>query len=233
MRASAIAGGAAWLGNDAVPDEAPRRQVELPAFSIGATEVSLGQYQAFVDAGGYRDPALWSASGLAWLEDHAEVEHADRALGRTSEHPVFLISRFEAEAFCAWAGGRLPTEWEWERAARGISGGKYSWGDEPKDHFGNWYSAGKYAFLEGYMTWSVDEARPETRTREDGVNYAGNVWEWTSSTYHHDAVGGGDTPWDVIRGGSWINLPSYCTATHREPARPEERRETLGVRCAW
>lgn len=228
-----IPAGPAWLGNDAVPDEAPLRKVDLPQYQVTRTEVTLAQYDAFVDAGGYRDPALWTEDGLAWLEDHPDASSNDRALGREPNHPVFLVTRWEAEAFCAWAGGRLPTEWEWERAARGPEATKYSWGDQPKDHFGNWYSAGKYAFLTGYMTWEVEQSRPETRTREDGVNFAGNVWEWTSSTYHHDATGGGDSPWTTIRGGSWINLPSYCTATHREPALADEPRETLGIRCAF
>jgi iron(II)-dependent oxidoreductase len=224
----AVPAGPATLGADGVPDQAPRRSEEVDAFKLDRAEVSLGQYAVFVQSGGYRDPSLWSEAGLAWLAAHpdAEGDEALRAQGRGPRHPAVNISAYEAEAYCAWAGGRLPGEWEWEKAARADGGGRYPWGEGEDASRANWFSGTKVAVLTRVTTVPTDEGAPQT---EAGLMHlTGNVWEWTASDYAASGAGG----WRVARGCSWMNLPSYCTTTWREPMDPGERRPTVGARCA-
>ena len=197
------------MGSARQPDEQPVHAVSLPAFSIDRREVRLAEYSAF-DPGG---------------------------TGAGPDHPVVYVSFSQASAYCAHRGGRLPTEEEWERACKSTRGGTYPWGEGPNPAAVWWEEEkwGKYGLLPGITT--VAEPDPSTATPEGVYELAGSVWEWTTSGYHRDSYAdpskAQNSPWKVVRGGSYANLPSYATCTHREPARPDEPRLTLGFRCVY
>lgn len=197
------------------------------AFALDRTEVSVQDFERFV-AEGWSTDAHWSAGGRAWRQAHPEGAGPDtRRAGRDPTHPVVAVTFWEAEAFCAWRGGRLPTEWEWERAASGDRGSRYPWGDA-QDAPAQWYAGSKYGQIHSVNTRPVDNSDPATDSPQGVRHLAGNVWEWTASVYSPKV----DT-WRTLRGGSFLNLPSYATATHREPARPERVAFTTGFRCAY
>lgn len=197
------------MGGDAQPDERPAHRVSLPAFSIDRREVRLGDFNVYAQGG--------TGAGL--------------------DHPVVNVSWEAASGYCAAHGGRLPTEEEWERACRSTRGGTYPWGEGANPHAVWWEEEryGKYGLLPGITT--VAQGDPSTRSAEGVEDLSGSVWEWTSSGYHRDSYKdpslAANSPWKVIRGGSYANLPSYATCSHREPARPDEPRLTLGFRCVY
>ena len=236
-----IPAGTFQQGSAREPD-APERTVQLPAYRIGRTEVSVDEYAAFVAAGGYTSPRWWTDDGRTWLAANpggAGAEH--RAAGRSGDHPVVAVTRFEAEAYCAWSGGRLPTEAEWERAACGTDDRRFPWGDDESAD-ARWYAGGKFGALTRVETAPASEQDAALASPSGTLHMAGNVWEWTADRYHARAWGGtgttaplstANTPWNTLRGGSFMNLPSYCSCQHREPARPERVAYTVGFRCVW
>lgn len=233
-----IPAGTFTQGGGRAPDE-PQRSVTLSAFRIGRAEVTVAQFDAFTHAGGYSDPRWWSTEGWAWAQLNpggAGVEL--RAAGRTADHPVVAVTWYEADAWCRWAGGRLPTEAEWERAACGGQPRRFPWGDSEEVE-ARWYAEGKFGHISTVHTTAQGD--PALASSEGALNMAGNVWEWTADWYHAegtrddatDPTGPAQGSWKVLRGGSFMNLPSYCTCTHREPARPDRVAFTTGFRCAW
>jgi sulfatase modifying factor 1 len=229
-------------GGGRAPDERPVRQVTLSAYRIDTTEVSVADYEAFVAAGGYRDARWWSAAARDWLEARPDgAGSALRASGRTGDHPVVAVTWYEADAYCRWKGGSLPTEAQWEHAACGDGGRRYPWGDG-EDFGAVWYKDGKFGQVTSVATQPV--ARQDTALASPFglLHTAGNVWEWTADAYEaewyaeapaRDPRNDADRPWKTLRGGSYMNLPSYCSCTHREPAPPDDVRLTAGFRCAY
>ena len=151
--------------------------------------------------------------------------------GREDE-PVANVTWQEADAFCRWRGGRLPSEAEWEKACRGgAESQKFPWGDAEVDR---------------------DRAHYDSVTGPTGVcgypangyglcDMAGNVWEWTADFYakhyyseapDHGPTGPPEGPYRVLRGGSWADVPKFLTCAHRSFARPQERSPNVGFRCA-
>lgn len=114
-----------------LPSEQPEHEVCLTqAYWIDTYEVTRAAFQAFVEAGGYEDEAYWSEAGLAWLEGQTVEELAERCPDETDpDAPQVCITWYEAEAYAAWRGGHLPTEAQWEFAARGEDSSIYPWGD--------------------------------------------------------------------------------------------------------
>ncbi len=238
---ASIPAGSFEQGGSGSPDTQPQRQVTLSAYQIDTSEISIAAFERFV-AQGWQDDAWWSPAGLAWRSEHPSDAGAElRSSGREPDHPVVAVTWYEAHAYCRWAGGRLPTEAEWERAACGPQGARFPWGeDEPAGPA--WFAAGKYAAVEGVETQPVGVQATELISPAGLLHAAGNVWEWTADSYRADAYQGGaaqdpveleGSPWKVLRGGSYMNLPSYCSCKHREPARPDQVRLTAGFRCAY
>ena len=187
---------------------------EVPAFAVDRHEVRISDFESFVAGGGYTARAHWSDDGWAWAQDNkggVGVDH--RRADRTPEHPVVAVTYFEAEAYCAFRGGRLPTEAEWSLAVCGPEG------VDIED--ARWYAGSKYGLVEGVNTVTTGPPQGPNQLQ----NGAGNVWEWTSSDL-------GDR-WKVLKGGSYANLPSYCTCSHREPRAPADAAYTTGFRCAY
>lgn len=125
-------------------DELPQHSVNLSGYSIGKYEVTRGQYRQFMNAGGYTNPAFWSSAGWAWKGTRTEPDYWAASqdweypygdgsgwFTQTDDYPVVGITYYEAEAFCNLAGGHLPTEAQWEKAARwtGSYPNVYPWGD--------------------------------------------------------------------------------------------------------
>lgn len=229
----AIPGGSARVGSADQPDH-PVATLQVEAFRIDREEVSLGDFEAWA-AQGYGQPEHWSEAGRAWLSQHPGGLGPDkRAADRGPEHPVVGVSFYEAEAYCAAQGGRLPTELEWELAACGPEGDRrFPWGDQELEGAA-WNDHAKYGQLGGVETVPTSEQQDALAGPYGLLHGAGNVWEWTATGYHRDGPGReGDSPWRTLRGGSYANLPSYCTCTHREPAEPERQALTTGFRCAY
>lgn len=229
-------------GSDGVPDERPR-DVSLSAYRIDRTEVSIAAFERFM-AEAAADPESWSQDGWAWHQAHPDGAGAAlRAAGRGDEHPVVAVTWFEADAFCRAAGGTLPTEAQWEHAACGAGGQPYAWGDSDQVAAA-WYSGGKFGHVDAVRTQPVADQDPGLASPLGLLHTAGNVWEWTADSYHRDSylpagvavtdpTGPRSGPWRTLRGGSFMNLPSYCTCTHREPAAPDRVALTTGFRCAY
>jgi formylglycine-generating enzyme required for sulfatase activity len=215
-----ILGGPFIMGGGDEADEQPRRTVVLSAFFIDRDEVTRGEYLRCVRAG-----ACKPATG--------GVEH-DEAISRV---PVTHVSWFDADAYCRFVGKRLPTEAEWERAARGTDGRVYPWGDAPDCARGNW---GNY---DGEGACPRNPGRPVEVGRYGGEihDLAGNVWEWVADWYdagyyRHapstNPLGPRRGERRVVRGGACCSMFGLPRASNRLAFPPDYRDDDLGFRCA-
>jgi len=203
--------------------------------------VSIAEFELFVQQG-WTEDKNWSPEGLRWRKRNPQgAGKSNRAASRSNNHPVVAVSWFEAEAYCRFKGGSLPTEAQWERAACAKKESRFPWG-ESEDVQAAWYSGGKYGHLQSVLTKPSKQAPPEQKTVNGLAHTVGNVWEWTADWYHRESYQQKETPnpkgpssgtWKTLRGGSFMNLPSYCSCTHREPARPDRSSFTIGFRCVY
>ena len=218
--------GCAVADTDCDDDEKPPRKVWLRAFQIDRTEVTVGQYAKCVKAGACMEPK--SGGGQCnW-----KVE------GRQN-HPVNCVDWHQAAAYCAWAKMRLPTEAEWEKAARGTDGGIWPAGEVPTCRHAIMDESGTGCGVR--HTWAVG-TRPDGASPYGALDMAGNVWEWVAdwygAGYYKDAPGrdpkGPERGVDrVYRGGSWNDgVPWMLRASERNRARPRRQYSGLGFRCA-
>jgi formylglycine-generating enzyme required for sulfatase activity len=204
-------------------DEGRTVEIRQP-FRIGRYPVTNQQFAAFIAAGGYDHQEWWSNAGRAWLEGAkaAEPEYWHDRRWNAPNQPVVGVSFWEAEAFCAWAGGRLPTEEEWEAAARGPQGLVYPWGDAWQDGICNTSEA-------RLGVTSAVGLFPRARQREHGIDdLAGNVWEWCASLY--DPKGKDVSDARVLRGGSWISDQDGARSAYRGGSYPNYRDYFVGFR---
>jgi serine/threonine-protein kinase len=189
-------------------------EVELDAYEIGRYPVTVEEYGRFVEEGG-REPADWDK----------QQQYPNR--------PVVNVTWHDAEAYCTWAGVRLPTEAEWERAARGREGRKYPWGSEEPD-------AERANFRDtGIQAPTPVGLFPKGGTPEGIHDLGGNVWEWTSDWYAEDPTGSRRNPigpeqgkYKVSRGGAWVANATYLRAAYRVRYGPGDRYDGIGFRCA-
>ena len=239
--------------------ETPVHTIELPAFSIDATTVTVDDFDAFVGATGYvteaesfgfsavfhlalaAEPAdvLGRAPGTPWWLGvrGADWRHPDGPrsdLSGRRDHPVVHVSWNDAQAYCVWAGRRLPTEAEWERASRAeLDGARYPWGDQVRDADGGWRCniwQGSFPTVndgeDGWLTTA-----PVRSYLPNGFGLwqtVGNVWEWCEERFDRSAHRGpapshpGTVPSPatprVLRGGSYLCHDSYCNR-YRNSAR--------------
>ena len=195
------------------------------AFHIDRTEVTIKAFREFEAAGGYQNTDFWSKSGQEWLKKNPDGAGADRrSSNRDERHPVVAVSYFEAEAFCAWKGGRLPSGEEWTQAI--CSSQPYPWGAS-QDAPARWFKEGKHGKIATVNTHPAEQEDSSLKGPFSVIHGAGNVWEWTTATI------GPNKTWRTLRGGSYANLPSYCRCDHYEAALPSDTRLTTGFRCAY
>jgi iron(II)-dependent oxidoreductase len=232
--------------------------VRVAPFSMARAQVTQSEFAAFVDDGGYDRPELWGA-GAQWLaqsgatapahwrrsESGWERRHFDRWLPLEPHRPVSHVCWWEADAYCRWAGRRLPTEAEWEVAAGAEPDGD-TFRDVRREHpWGAAPTAPEHANLEWRADGPVDVAAHAAGDSAFGVRgMFGNVWEWTASTFsaypnfESDAYGDNSVPWfsegrKVLRGGSWATRPRYVRVPYRNYFQPERRDVLAGFRtCA-
>ncbi|AYY13217.1 ergothioneine biosynthesis protein EgtB [Actinobacteria bacterium YIM 96077] len=246
------------MGTSADPwaydNERPAHQVDVPAFWIDTVPVSNGAYAEFVVDGGYDDPRWWSADGWEWRNRSGKRAPAfwirdgeqwcRRRFGRVeplpADEPVQHVCWYEADAYARWAGKRLPTEIEWEKAA--------SW--EPSTRTKRRFPWGDDAPTAGHANLGQLRHRPAPTGSFPGGSspvgarqMLGDVWEWTSSDftghpgfcmfpypeYSEVFFGAG---YKVLRGGSWATDPVACRNTFRNWDYPIRRQIFAGFRCA-
>jgi formylglycine-generating enzyme required for sulfatase activity len=196
-------------------DDRPPHKLKMSAFEMDKTEVTHGAYAKFLEATGRREPYHWSK----------------RPAG---DVPIYNVDWSDADAYCRWVGKRLPTEAEWERAARGgIEGASYPWGDaKPTDklaHFNVQTGAGPAARYPPNAFGLYD--------------MAGSVSEWTADWFDRDYYAtspASDPPgppmgkygeYKVVRGGAWSDSASRITVFFRNWVRPNQKTPNLGFRC--
>jgi formylglycine-generating enzyme required for sulfatase activity len=204
-------------------DEHPQRSIILAAFLIDVTEVTQANYARCVDAGRCVAPKCKADRATDWDPS-----------GRAT-HPVVCIAWSEAKAFCEFVGKRLPTEAEWEKAARGPDGRLYPWGnDAPTCEHANYFECDRKG------TEPVG-SHPTGRSPYGALDMAGNVWEWTAdfhlANYYvassaKDPEGPSDGDRKVVRGGAFKYGASELLSAGRTYDAPTVHFEHVGVRCA-
>ena len=215
-----IPAGPFTMGSDTGdPDEAPVHEVDLPAFEIDQFEVTNADFAQFVEATGYQTDAEKEGRSKNWRDD---------AEGKDN-HPVVRVSWNDAVACCEWLGKRLPTEAEWEKAARGTDGRTYPWGDEWDPSQANVKETG----LRGTAAVGSFGAGASPYGVED---MAGNVWEWTADWYEpypgstYDSEYSGQE-FKVVRGGGWFEMADAVRTTNRDLTSPTAANDDIGFRC--
>jgi formylglycine-generating enzyme required for sulfatase activity len=203
-------------------------------------EVTNRQFSNFVAASGHRTDAEESGSGFVWGRTWQRVPGADwrhpngpgTSIGGKADHPVVQISARDAATFCAWYGLRLPSEAEWEFAARGTEGRRYPWGMSPpgaeaerRANFGTVACCAPDA-AEGYLRTAPVGKFPRGASPFGNLDMAGNVWEWTASRFP------GQPQKVVLRGGGWGNNPYCLRSAYRHGNPPDIGLDMVGFRCA-
>lgn len=234
-----VPGGTFLMGDAAGgPDETPH-MVTVEAFTIMRLEVTNRQFADFVAATGHRTDPERRGFGYVWDSHWHQLPGADwrhpagpdSSLDGRGNHPVVQVSARDAAAYCAWAGLRLPSEAEWQFAARGEDGRRYPWGNETpaqdgtrRANFGT-VSCCAPSAADGYRTTAPGGTYPAGASPFGALDMAGNVWEWTSSRFpgRPDQV--------VLRGGGWGNNP-WCLRTSYRHGNPNDiGLDMVGFRC--
>jgi serine/threonine-protein kinase len=232
-------------------DKLSQHTVYLDAFWIDRTEVTNAQFAAFLNERGNQVDG-----GGAWLDVESEYAQEHVLIGQVdgefqpksgyADHPVVLVSWYGASAYCAWAGARLPTEAEWEKAARGTDGRTYPWGNAFNGTLLNYCDANCASdrrdkdYDDGYEFTSPVGSYPAGASPYGALDMAGNVCEWVTDWYGRcpseaqtNPTGPSTGETRVVRGGSWNDYWVYMLcATYRYGVNPEFSHHIFGFRCA-
>ncbi|MGI9584528.1 MAG: formylglycine-generating enzyme family protein, partial [Acidimicrobiia bacterium] len=194
--------------------EQPAHEVEITTgFWIDETEVTNEAFTAFINAGGYDDRSWWSDAGWLWRE--GEGKAAPTLCSDEPDWPATCVTWFEAEAFASWRGGRLPTEAEWEYAARGPESTIYPWGDDWDESLANVVDSDSVVPVGSY---------PEGASWVGALDMAGNAMEWVSDwmsySYYEeeeriDPQGPAIGSIKIEKGGWWNSVPYVARSAYR------------------
>jgi formylglycine-generating enzyme required for sulfatase activity len=238
-------------------DEHPQHTVFLDAFWIDRTAVTNAMFQTFVRAANYITYA--EKGGFGWVLNFSNrnwerVNGANwqypsgpsSSLEGLEDHPVVQVSWNDAKAYCEWTESRLPSEAEWEKAARGPDGRTYPWGDQqPAGDLANFadinlkVSWADKTINDGYQFTAPVDSFPKGASLYGALNMAGNVWQWVADWYDENyyasspsinPLGPSSGLYRVDRGGSW-NFEAIPSA-RRGALNPDDRRYNIGFRCA-
>jgi formylglycine-generating enzyme required for sulfatase activity len=234
-------------GRSMFSSEGPVHRVTLREFWMDRTEVTAAQYAAFLNRLGADAP-----SGFPWFDlsdEFASLEwDGERFVARPgrASHPASQVEWEGAQAYCNSVGGRLPTEAEWEYAARGPQALSYPWGDDLGEAPMNFCdrSCGlpqaDVSFDDGYVRTSPVGSYPEGASWCGALDMAGNVWEWVADWYQEDYYTGvpqSDPTGPAagrhrgLRGGSWFDIPSFTRGANRYWDEPTDSDLVFGFRC--
>ena len=211
------------MGSKDFRSERPVHKVFLNAFYIDQHEVTISQYATFVEKSGTEPPDYWD----------------DLQLNSTSQQPIVKVNWNEASHYCKSVGKRLPTEAEWEKAARGTDERIYPWGEQ--DPIAQLANFNKCCDHKDYSVLALVGKKPEGRSPYKLDDMAGNAWEWVAdwfeSTYYRrspdkNPTGPSVGEQKVIRGGSWSNKAIDIRTTNRHGLPPTQRHNNVGFRCA-
>jgi formylglycine-generating enzyme required for sulfatase activity len=206
------------MGFEIGVDSIPQRRVKVPAFYIDRYEVTVSEYQSFVRETNHEPPAIW--------KDYKMFGYPEPG----ADHPVVDVNFYDGEAYCAWAEKRLPTEVEWEKAARGADGRVFPWGNTLEPEFVATEDRGRF------FTTAVGSMKKDVSPYQV-YDMGGNAMEWTSSL--HEPYPGGIRKFDadkrfrILRGGSWA-MPAqpFARAAHRHFRLADLAQPDFGFRCA-
>jgi len=241
-------------GDPCDSDEAPAHDVTLTGFCIDRTEVTVGQFADFLNAVGDHRTVCGGrpcAALLAEKEGGRLSYEAGRyvAVPGLERHPMVNVSWFGADAYCRWAGKRLPSEAQWEKAARGTDARWYPWGNQhptcDKALYGN--DLGGVANLcvdqlapgVGQDTTALVGSYPQDASPFGALDMAGNAQEWVADWYETEGYRLGDRnptgpamgDRKVRRGASWGHLPTYTLTPFRDMTTPDTMGDLIGFRC--
>ena len=226
--------------SEARDHEKPQHSVYLEDFWIDQTEVTIDMFARFVNETSYQTAAETNGYGYIWVDSQWQTlpdanwrDPANNNLFGNGNMPVSQVSWHDAQAYCAWAGRRLPTEAEWEKAARGTDGRTFPWGNlSPDDSMLNFNQTSGVTMVGNY---------PDGASPYGALDMSGNVWEWTadwySSEYYISAPSNNPTgpssgQLRVLRGGGWNSSMQNVRVTNRDISGPEYYNYILGFRCA-
>lgn len=236
-----VPGGEFTMGSEnGCYDEKPVHQVEVDDFWIARYPVVNAQYACFIDDKGYEESKWWTEAGWTWRETQVKMQpkYWEDEEWNGHQRPVVGITWHEARAFCAWASEKseqrilLPTEAQWEKAARSTDGRTYPWGEEePTKEYCNFYHHVRQTTDVGYYSPIGDSVF-------GCADMAGNVWEWVRDThkiYSYQADNGHNNLDNlgkgIVRGGSWNDLGSYLRASFRNDVGLSNASYYIGFRC--
>lgn len=210
-------------------DEKPAHSVFINSFYIDRHEVTNSQYQKFILATGHAAPFVDKPWAAPYNWNGTEYPEGK------GDYPVVLVSWDDAQAYARWAGKRLPTEAEWEKAMRGNLVSKpYPLGDQLEMSHAN--------FNKGFLRHNA--LQPVERFAPNGYglyDMAGNVWEWCQDWYHesyytispsHNPAGPREGVYRVLRGGAWVNDKEFLRCSQRGKNIPDSKSHIIGFRCA-
>lgn len=224
-------------------NEKPQHRLTLPDYWIGKTPITNAQFRPFVEGDGYTNRVYWTEVGWQWRKKDKIVspEYWNNAQWNGADYPVVGVSWYEAVAYCRWLSAqvgmvlRLPSEAEWEKAARGPAGLIWPWGNQ--------WEAGRCNIKEAGIGKTTAVGHYSSGASNYGVyDMAGNVWEWCATEW------GKSYPYQLkdewveaylqrdptrsLRGGSWYQERQHARGAYRNHGLPRNRRSSRGLRVA-